>query len=250
MTAASSGVKLWLIDVARAGPALAALEDAVPRLSDDERQRAGELSKSGEDWRLLRVALRLLLERAVGPKLRGVPFRIAARGKPRLPWDEGVAFSLSHSGRHGLIAIASSEVGVDIEHKRRVQLPQERQEAMRAAARALVPALAGYRTEAHHLGIVQAWVRLEAWSKARGSGVGALLHDLGIRGPDWRASGCTRDFGRRAADLLGQEGFSLQDLALPPPLHGAVAARLGSTLLPLRSLPTDPATLHALAPAA
>lgn len=244
MIAAPPWGELWLVDVADAGPALAALEDAVPRLSKDERQRAAELSRHGKEWRLLRVALRLLLERAVGPRLRGVPFRTTARGKPELPWDAGVCFSLSHSGRHGIIAIASSEVGVDIEHDRRVQFPPDRQAAMQAAARALVSASSDPGPEP--LAILQAWVRLEAWGKARGSGVGALLHDLGIRGPAWSASAGTPNFGERAAGLLEREGFRLHDLPLPPPLHGAVATRLSSPLLAVRHLPSDLTTLQAL----
>ena len=248
MPVALSGVEIWLVDLARSGVALAAAEDAVPRLSDDERRRASELSRNGDDWRLIRVALRLLLERAVGPKLRRVPFRISAHGKPALPWNTGIAFSVSHSGRRGLIAISSSEVGVDIEHERRVHFPQDRQQAMLAAARALVPELSD--DDARRLTNLHAWDRLEAWGKARGTGVGALLHDLGIRGSDRKASAGTMDIGKRATRLLRQEGFGLQDLALPLPLHGAVATRLGSPLLPVRGLPADLASLEALAPPA
>lgn len=244
MAASPPRVELWLVDVVHAGPALAAMEHAIPRLSEDERRRAAELSRSGRDWRLLRVALRLLLERIVGPRLRGVPLRTTARGKPELPWDSGIHFSLSHSGRHGLIAISWSEVGVDLEQDRRVQFPPERQKAMQGAARALVSASSD--PAPGPLGSLQAWVRLEAWGKARGSGIGALLHDLGIRGPAWRASGGTADFGDRAAGLLEREGFSLHDLPLSPPLHGAAATRAGSTLLPVRHLPADLTSLQAL----
>ena len=248
MIAAPPGVELWLIDVCRVGPALAALEEAVPRLSDDERQRARELSAAGEDWRLIRVALRLLLERFVGPKLRGVPFGYSTRGKPALPWDAGVAFSLAHSGKFGLIAIAPDDVGVDIEHDRHVRFPPNRREAMLAAARALVPASSDRHIEEDHLAI-QAWVRLEAWSKARGSGIGALLQDLGIRGPDWRSAGNNLDFGGRAAELLEGEGFVLHDVPLPAPVRGAVAARSGTAILPVRHLPAEPAELMEILPA-
>lgn len=245
MTTTPPGVELWLVDVAQAGPALTILEDVYPRLSDDERRRATGLSRSGEDWRQLRIALRLLLERSVGPRLRGAPFRTAARGKPELPWDAGVHFSLSHSGRYGLVAIASSQVGVDIECDRRVQFPPDRQAAMQAAARALVPASPTPAPEP--LGILQAWVRLEAWGKARRSGIGALLHDLGIRGPAWRASAGASDFGARAADMLTREGLRLHDIPLPRPLLGAIATQLGATLLPVRHFPTDLTSIQALA---
>lgn len=249
MTAAPPGVELWLIDVAAAGPALAALEEAVPRLSDDERRRARALSRGGEDWRLIRIALRLLLERYVGPELRAVPFSMTSRGKPLLPWDAGVSFSLSHSGRYGLIALAPSDVGVDIEDDRRVRFPSDRQAAIVAAACALALASLNGHMEGDHFPI-QAWVRLEAWSKARGSGIGALLHDLGIRGPEWQASGGKIDFGRRAIELLQREGFILHDLSIPLPVHSAVAARPGTALLPVRHLPTDQESLMGLISAA
>lgn len=217
MSGPVAGIELWLVDIARAGPTLAALDETTPRLSHDERERAASLGKAGEDWRLLRVALRVLLERIVGRKLRGVPLRAGARGKPSLPWPADVEFSLSHSGRYGLIAISEDAIGVDLEHQRKVTFSADRQQAMLAAAQALAPF-------ARPIEILQAWVRLEAWGKARGSGVGALLHDLGIRGPSWSASRSTADFGNVAADLLRREGFRLHDLRLPPGLHGALAA--------------------------
>jgi len=248
MTGPPPGVELWLVDLRRVGPALAALEKATPRLSDDERQRARQLSASGEDWRLIRVALRLLLERFVGPKLRGLQFSHSSRGKPALPWSAGIEFSLAHSGQFALIAIAPADVGVDIEQDRNVRFSPNRQKAMLAAARALVPASPDRHIEEDPPPI-QAWVRLEAWGKARGSGIGALLQDLGIRGPDWKSAGSNIDFGRRAAELLKDEGFVLQDVPLPPPLFGAVAVRRGTAILPVRHLPAEPAAIMELLPA-
>lgn len=246
MTAAPAGVELWLVDVERAGPALTALEELTPRLSDDERERAAALGKSGEDWRLIRVALRVLLERAVGQTLRGLPFRTDPRGKPALPWPAGIEFSLSHTGRHGLIAIAREAVGVDLEQDRQVRFPADRQQAMLAAAGALAPVRSAGDASSAPIDILQAWVRLEAWSKARGSGVGALLHDLGIRGPTWTAHGIMTNFSDVAAERLRLEGFELHDLVLPPGLYGAIATR-GPTMPPLvHEFPTDSTGLDSL----
>ena len=246
MTAAPAGVELWLVDVARAGPALAVAEEVMTRLSEDERARAAALGQTGEDWRLLRVALRVLLERAVGSRLRGVPFRASSHGKPALPWAAGVEFSLSHTGRYGLIAIARDVVGVDLEQDRQVRFPADRQQAMLTAARALAPLPLPGAAPPHPFGILQAWVRLEAWGKARGSGVGTLLHDLGIRGPDWTARGSSANFGDAAADLLRREGFELHDLVLPSGLYGALATRAQLTLPLVHPFPTDRAGLDAL----
>ncbi|MCL4765290.1 MAG: hypothetical protein KJZ80_03555 [Hyphomicrobiaceae bacterium] len=251
MTCAASLARLWLVDVVRAGPALAALEAATPRLSEDERARAAALARHGEDWRLLRIALRVLLEGAVGPKLRLVPFRTSRRGKPALPWRAGVEFSLSHSGRLGLVAIAAGPVGVDLEHEREVRFPADRQQAMLAAARALAPTAGRAGDRAPDApGILQAWVRLEAWGKARGSGVGALLHDLGIRGRRWTAGGGAADDGELAAALLRQEALDLHDLDLPPGLFGAVAGHDLAAPPPVRDFPADFAAMATLASAA
>lgn len=239
MTGAPPGVEVWLIDLANAGPALAALEQRVRRLSDDELARASTLP-NGEDWRLFRIALRVLLERKAGTRVRGVPYQVGGRGKPRLPWPAGVEFSLSHYGRHGLIATADDLVGVDIEQQRQVHFPAEREQAMVTAARALAP------VRSTDFAILQAWVRLEAWGKARGSGVGILLYDLGVRGPTWSNDKPIRNFGDLAAELLSREQLAIHDLALPPGLHGAVAARNGAAIPLVRSFPKDVAGIETL----
>lgn len=243
MSGAPAGVELWFLDVARAGSALAAVERSTPRLSADELEWTAEPGRNAETRRhYFRICLRLLLERFVGPRLRQVPFRTSPQGKPQLPWDAGVMFSLSHSGPYGLIAIADREVGVDIEQDRPVNFPSDRQDAMLAAAGAFSPAPAA----ASPLTILQAWVRLEAWSKARATGIGVLLHDLGIKGPEWAARGPARDFGGIAASLARQEGFVLYDIALPRPLHAALATKAGLALPPLRIVPADLSSLEAL----
>lgn len=248
MTPASPCAGLWLVDVARAGPGLAALEAAAPRLSADEEARASALERHGDDWRGLRIALRILLEGVAGPQLRRTPLPTDVRGKPTLPWRAGVEFSLSHSGRHGLIAIAADAVGVDLEHERQVRIPADRRTAMLAAATALAPvgALAAGPSSAASP-VLRAWVRLEAWGKARGSGIGALLHELGIRGRRRTVEGSTTDPGQFAAALLQREGFGLHDLALPPGLYGAIAGRDLAAAPPVRDFPSDLAAMAALA---
>ncbi len=243
MSRTLSGVELWFIDAARSGPALAAIEAATPRLSDDERSRAAGLRLGGEDWRLFRIALRMLLERFVGPRLRCAPFQRGPRGKPALPWPAGVAFSLSHSGRYSLIAIAPHEVGIDLERERQVRFSPDRQQAMLTAARALT---ASPDESTAALGMLQAWVRLEAWSKARGSGIGALLHDLEIRGPGWHTHGANADFAAIAADLQHGERFRLYDLALSNGFYGALAAHDHPASLTPRQLPADRSALEGL----
>lgn len=228
MSAGTEPVEVWLVDLARAAPNLAAEEAAHPRLSTDELDRAAAMGESGEDWRLSRIALRIVLERVVGSQLREQPFRLSSRGKPALPWDAGIEFSLSHTGQYALIAVARKAVGVDLEQVRPVRFPPDRQQAMLDAARALVGS--------GPIDFLQAWVRLEAWAKARGSGVGALLHDISIRGPGWEAH-TAQNFGAIAAERLRAEGFTIQDLDLPAPFHGAIAINASRVHLHLRHFP-------------
>src|SRR5581483_9645150 len=79
-------MELWLVDLEAAAPALEALEHDVPRLSADDRDRAGRLSDPREKrYRLAAyAALRVVLERVGGPGVRGQRFLRPAGGKPRL----------------------------------------------------------------------------------------------------------------------------------------------------------------------
>ena len=79
-------IELWLVDLEAAAPALEALEQATPRLSEDDCRRAGKLVDGAErrQRRAAYIALRVTLERAAGAHIRQRAYRRTAAGKPYL----------------------------------------------------------------------------------------------------------------------------------------------------------------------
>ena len=236
-TRTGQGAEIWFVDVDRVGPSLLAFESEQPRLSADERARASDLGIRAEAWQAFRVALRLVLERHVGARLRGQSFAKTARGKPRIPWATDLDFSLSHSGPLGLLAVAHGPVGVDIERVREVTFPGPRRAAIIAAA-VVVAGNASGTSQGADSSPLQSWVRLEAWAKARGSGIGGVLSDLGIWGAD-PAVAAGLDPAQRTAGLLNQEDLAVLDLDLPKDALGAIALPRGFAIPHVRSFPAS-----------
>jgi phosphopantetheinyl transferase len=238
-------MELWLVDLARCGPALAELERETPRLADDERARGGAMRDPvvRRERIAAYTALRILLERAVGPRCRRRAFLRGLAGAPRLA-DGGARFSLSHTEGFALIGLAAAlPVGVDVERARRVALPPGRRAELCAAAVGIAGASLP-DAEADHA-MVQAWVRLEAFTKARGRALLATLADLGLRGtglpppPPARVEAAARA-------LVGQAGLAVSDVSLPAGLLGAAAIGVGARLPAARALPADRAGLDEL----
>lgn len=242
-------VELWCADLRAAAPALREMEGRTPRLSDWDRQNAATFADAdaAADWLATRVALRLLLERAVGARWRRVPFARAEHGKPHLP-GAPVVFSLSHVPGLALIGLAvSGAIGVDLERARAVRVRAPRRARIEEAGAALneeQPLPDGEPAR-----FLQAWVRLEAFAKAQGCGIGRLLTRLGIVG----AGATARD------DLLVRVGAELskapvtvaRDLVLGEGLFAAVAVgdeQMGSaqTVPEIVWLPTSIDGLHKL----
>lgn len=237
MTQADPGLELWLADLARCGPALEALEREAPRLADDDRERAGAIRDRIERSERLAayIALRVVLERAAGA---GIRRRVLVRhrgGKPRLAHG-GPQFSLSHTCGFALIGVAASvPIGVDVECTRPLKLGQRRRDEICAAgaglARERLP-------EEVDRAVVQAWVRLEAFIKARGRALAETLVDLGLRGKGRRPLS-PADVETAAQQLAQQAGLTVCDVTLPPGLQGAAAVGAGAPLPRPRRLPAD-----------
>jgi 4'-phosphopantetheinyl transferase len=222
----ASAPELWCVDLSAASDALHTLESRTVRLAEQDRQTASSMSDQGaaREWLATHIALRLLLERAVGARWRGVPLTRKSGVRPYLE-GASIAFSLSHVDGVALIALAhGGDIGVDVERARRVRVREPRRGLIAAAGAQLnagqpLPAKDG---DDHFL---QAWVRLEAFAKAQGCGIGRLLTQLGIVGGRDVAAGDLKDAveaaraGARARvvhDLdLGREGL-FAAVALPP----------------------------------
>ena len=96
---------------------------ALALLNDEEEARAGRyLSvRARRQFVLCRAALRVILSERLGCSNRQLSFGYLEHGKPFALVDgrrAAIGFNVSHSGGHGLIAIAKSEwLGVDVEER-------------------------------------------------------------------------------------------------------------------------------------
>ena len=231
-------MELWLVDLEAAAPALEALERDVPRLSADDRGRAGRLSDPRERGHRLAAytALRAVLERMGGAGVRGQRFIRSSGGKPRLR-AAGPTFSLSHTGSLALIGVARAHaIGVDLEEARALAMSQRRREEILAVGAGLTVRPTGVAD--NDAAVLQAWCRLEACAKARGQGVARVLGELGLREARGRQLG-PADIAAAARRLVREAGLAVRDVKLPPGLHGAVAYAGSGGAPRLRRLPAD-----------
>lgn len=204
--------EVWLID-------LRACAEALQRIEAQWRLLPNDFAAEGER-RLAHVALRVLLMRA-GERDAGVPFSSSRYGKPKL--EGGGEFSLSHTEGFALVGLGGNDaIGVDLERRDRVlRMRPVRAELVRGAGRSAaacgrsVESYPGDALASDDAGTLQAWVRLEAVSKADGIGIGRLLGELGVLGSRRAAEDVSR------AERLAK--YFVQDLHLESSLVAAVA---------------------------
>jgi 4'-phosphopantetheinyl transferase len=237
MTPQQPTVELWLVDLTRCAPPLEALERETPRLADDDRERTRAIrdATARRERITAYTALRVLLERAVGTGARRTRLVRSTAGAPRLAGG-GVRFSLSHTEGFALIGLAATlAVGVDLERTRAAQIARHRRDAICAAAAGIggapLPDVDPDRA------MVQAWVRLEAFTKARGLALMATLADLGLRGTPPPTA--LADLERAARHLAQGAGLTISDVGLPCGLQGAMAIGSGGCVPAPRYLPAD-----------
>ena len=96
---------------------------ALSLLDDEERTRWRRFlsERARREFALCRAALRVTLCDRLGCERRALAFGYGEHGKPFARIDgtcANVGFNVSHSGRHGLIAIAAHDrLGVDVEER-------------------------------------------------------------------------------------------------------------------------------------
>jgi 4'-phosphopantetheinyl transferase len=160
--------RVWVVELDRSERDVGVLGGV---LTADELLRAGRIKAEAGQRRAVvaRAALRLLLARELGRAPEAIVFAAGPHGKPRLAQAAApVSFNLSHSAGLALIAMSTSEVGVDVEQvKPRKDLPGVARRVFTAAERAEVEAGGDVAFYRH-------WVAKEAFVKATGRGISSL----------------------------------------------------------------------------
>jgi phosphopantetheinyl transferase len=175
---ASDVLSVWLLTPEHAGDILNKwpLEHL---LAKEQLERADASEKSGGEfliWKAAHVGLRVLLSRAIGCDPTDLMFATLPGGKPMLKAGNAF-FSLTHCRDHALIAICKSRrVGIDLELPREVRLDEGRAARVLAAGRLLVPDWP--LPEDANAALLTGWVRVEAYAKVHGLGLGRVLEAL------------------------------------------------------------------------
>jgi len=238
------GLELWCVDLKAGAASLLTLERQTARLPKRDWDFASTIAdtrRAGE-WLAAHVALRILLERAVGPKWRGTPFVRGAGVKPYLA-GAPVTFSLSHVSGWSLVGVGSGEyVGVDLERARCMNIREPRRVMLQRAAAALSEETS--LPEREDLRTLQAWVRLEAFAKADGRGIGRLLTQLGIVG-----STSAQDVGfcKRLDEVKkGPPACKVHDLDIAAGVFAAAALPLTARPPAIFKFPSSISGIHEL----
>ena len=218
-SAASGALEVWSVDLDALSRDLQQADDRLRLLSSSERAWPVEPPDTRRWRRLGRIALRLVLDIAGAPDARGTELDAEAHGKPRLA-SGAVAFNVSHSEALALIAVCRrGPLGIDLERDRNVALGERRRQMIVAAAAGLCPA-------SPPSGFLQAWTYLEAFGKAGGIGIGALLSDLGITANGTKTLR-DEDVVARATHVSSTSGLLLAPLKMPAGLYAALAGPAG-----------------------
>jgi 4'-phosphopantetheinyl transferase len=175
---------VWVVDLAASAAALVTIDQTRRLLTEPERLRAERMvdTRIRERWIAAHAALHLALSSYIGHPVQFEP--IGDTAKPRVVDWHG-DFSLSHSGTLALIALREhGQVGIDVELRRAARLSAERRQLIEVAGAALLPD-SPLPSGDPEMSFLAAWTRLEAISKMRAMGIGALLEALGIvaKGP-------------------------------------------------------------------
>ena len=158
------------------------LEECAAVLSVDEKRRARRFrfEQDCDRFTVCRAVLRQLLAQELAIDACKVDIVYGRYGKPLLPPLAGrrVSFNVSHSDGQALVALASHEVGVDIERIRPVDdLVRLAKTALSLTEQAALFALPGPQ---RLKGFFNCWTRKEAYIKATGYGLSRPLDEFDV----------------------------------------------------------------------
>lgn len=210
-----SAVAVWALDTTLDVVGGHRVEEALPLLDANERDRAARLLRAGERHRYLasHVGLRVLLGGYLGLAPQDValvredcPCCDGPHGRPAVAGG-AVQFSLSHSNDLAYLAFAGAPVGIDVEGIPSAAAVEDVLHSLHPAETAELSALpVAQRQEA----LGRLWSRKEAYFKGTGTGLAAGLADPYIGS------------GPRPAPV---PGWHLTDLPTPPGYAAALAIR-------------------------
>lgn len=141
-------------------------------LSADECARADSLAFAAlrHDYVVAHGMLRRILAHYAGGTPASLTLSVAELGKPALAHAPDVHFNLSHSGQLALVAVARSDVGVDVERwSNRVEVAALASRVFSRVECQELETLA--TTDDVREGFFAAWTRKEAYMKATGHGI-------------------------------------------------------------------------------
>ncbi len=207
-------VHLWLAKVSEAEPHLDRLRRT---LSSDELERAARFRVVGPARRFVvaRAVLRSVLGRATGVDPADVIFAYGEHGKPRLAAG-GPLFNASDTGNFVVVALASAELGVDIEVLR--PLPRQKRLARRICTERELEAFLAIPEAQRDAALLRLWTCKEAALKAVGIGLSGGVRNIEI---DLQSDGPPR-----LRRLRGEvDSWTLLPVALNPELVCSVVIR-------------------------
>ncbi len=149
-------------------------------LSEDESRRATEMTDSASQRRFIaaRVFLRCFLGTYLEEDPASLTFTYSPQGRPLLPASPHLHFSLARTLDTVLLGVSLHPLGVDME-------PHSRADQALAVARRFLSVderkdLSLLSPRERSSAALRAWVRKEAWLKARGEGVFRGMTDLSV----------------------------------------------------------------------
>ena len=156
------------------------VERALSVLSPEERARADRLHfvRDRRRFALGRAALRTLFAAYTGTEPDRVALRVGPAGKPYLAERADIHFNLSHCEHRGLLAVALSPVGVDLERVR--DIPEALTIAEHFFTTSEIGALRAFPEAERSEAFLRCWTRKEAYVKARGGGLSTPLDSFDV----------------------------------------------------------------------
>ena len=207
-------VHLWWARVSEAEPHLDLLRRT---LNSEELERAARFRVEGAARRFVvaRAVLRSLLGGATGVDPAEVVFAYGEHGKPRLAAG-GPSFNASDTGDFVIVALASTELGVDTEVIR--PLARRKQLVRRICTPRESQAIESFPEAERDAAFLRLWTCKEAALKAVGTGLSGGVRNIEI---DLRPDGSPR-LHRLCGEI---DGWTLLPIALNPKLVCSVVIR-------------------------